>query len=314
MDKKIVIPAGLAVLVVMAVVGMLSIFNFTSPNVVEASLENPTITTNNNIGTFAATDQVTSITISANPSLVGDISRLTITFVTTGAGHNNEANTGGVGDLPAGTGEISIRFDSSKFVVPSTIGVSDVTIATSTTNYTAPADVPEVVHPNSVTVSSTGAESDLQVITLVVPDMDPSVNTGANGIGSAATVTINILQSAGVQLPVKAGSYNVSIWNNNDTDTTSWSEGLAHNDLVMTRDVTLSAVSGSRGDTVTATASGYSSGTATFWNDDEGDGTYASDEQKLCSGDVSSSTATCDFTVGVPPFLLGKGTGATTSG
>ncbi|GIS83113.1 MAG: hypothetical protein CM1200mP15_17450 [Dehalococcoidia bacterium] len=50
MDKKIVIPAGLAVLVVMAVVGMLSMFNLTSPNVFEASLENPTITTDNNIG------------------------------------------------------------------------------------------------------------------------------------------------------------------------------------------------------------------------------------------------------------------------
>jgi len=313
MDKKIVIPAGLAVLVVMAVVGMLSIFNFTSPNVVEASLENPTISTNNNIGTLSATDKATTIAMTVNPALVGDIARLKITFLTTGAGHNNEANTGGVGDLPAGTGEIAIRFDSSKFKVPDTIATTDVTIATSTTNYTAPADVPEVMHPNSVTVSSTGAEGDLQVITLVVPDMDPSVNTGANGIGSNATVTVTILQSAGVQLPVKAGSYGISIWNSNDAST-DWNSILAGDKLVMTRDVTLSAVSGSRGDTVTATASGYASGTATFWNDDEGDGTYASDEQKLCSGDVSSSTATCDFVVGVPPFLLGKGTGATTSG
>ena len=85
MDKKIVIPAGLAVLVVMAVVGMLSMFNLTSPNVVEASLENPTITTDNNIGGVATvTDVVTTVAMSVSPSLVGDISRYTITFVTTG--------------------------------------------------------------------------------------------------------------------------------------------------------------------------------------------------------------------------------------
>ena len=44
MDKKIVIPAGLAVLVVMAVVGMLSIFSFGAAPTVEASLENPKTT------------------------------------------------------------------------------------------------------------------------------------------------------------------------------------------------------------------------------------------------------------------------------
>ena len=81
MDKKIVIPAGLAVLVVMAVVGMLSMFNLTSPNVVEASLENPTITTNNNIGGVASvTDEVTTVAMSVSPSLVGDISRYTTTI------------------------------------------------------------------------------------------------------------------------------------------------------------------------------------------------------------------------------------------
>ena len=70
MDKKIVIPAGLAVLVVMAVVGMLSIFNLASPNAVEASLENPTVTTVNNIGTAAVNYNTTTTTMSASPTLV----------------------------------------------------------------------------------------------------------------------------------------------------------------------------------------------------------------------------------------------------
>ncbi len=109
MDKKIAIPAGLAVLVVMAVVGMLSIFTFTSTNVVEASLENPTISTNNSIGTFAATDMTTKTSLSASPALVGDTARLVITFDTTGhatvGSYDNHATAAVcAGDLAAGFG------------------------------------------------------------------------------------------------------------------------------------------------------------------------------------------------------------------
>ena len=183
MDKKIVIPAGLAVLVVMAVVGMLSIFNFASPNAVEASLENPTVTTNNNIGTMAVNYNTTTTTMTASPTLVGDNARLTITFVTTGtidmtnnAGTSSGSHAHG-GDLIPGSDEIRIRFDSSKFGVPDTIAASAVTMSTSTTNYSADTeDSNIVVNPSSVTVSSTGAESDLSVITLVVPDMDPDTD------------------------------------------------------------------------------------------------------------------------------------------
>jgi hypothetical protein len=315
MDRKIVIPAGLAVLVVMAVVGMLSIFNFAAPNAVEASLENPTVTTNNNIGTASATDVVTTVTLSASPTLVGDTSRLSITFITTGAstsgvGASNAA--AGPGDLAPGSGEIAIRFDSSKFGVPATIANSAVTISATTLAFNASAGKKDiVVNPSSVTVSSTGAENDLPVITLVVPDMDPDTD-GAHGIGSQAKVTVTILQSAGVSLPVKAGGYNISINTTNDASNV-WAEyhldsaGAVGDEITLYRDVTLSAVSGSRGDTVTATASGYASGTATFWADVNGGGTRGADEVDLCTGSVSSSTATCDFEVTVPPFVVGKG-------
>ncbi len=317
MDKKIAIPAGLAVLVVMAVVGMLSIFNLTSTNVAEASLENPQINTSMNIGTLSATDEVTDVTLAASPSLVGDISRLTITFITSGSmlateAQKNNTTDAGAGDLTPGSSEIAIRFDSSKFKVPATIATSAVTMSTSTTSYRAESENSNiVVNPSSVTVSYTGAESDLPVITLVVPDMDPDTD-GSDGIGSAATVTVTILQSAGVQLPVKAGGYDISINTTNDAST-HWAE-QADDELDLYRDVTLSAVSGSRGDTVTATASGYSSGTATFWNDDDGDGVIDAAEIELCSGSVSSSTATCDFTVANPPFIVGEGTDTTASG
>jgi hypothetical protein len=138
--------------------------------------------------------------------------------------------------------------------------------------------------------------------------MDPADGTGGNGIGSNATVTITILQTAGVSLPVKAGGYDISVWTSNDAST-DWAE-YQGDEITLYRDVTLSAVSGSRGDTVTATASGYSSGTATFWNDDDSDGVRDAAEVDLCTGSVSSSTATCDFTVSNPPFILGKGTDA----
>jgi hypothetical protein len=311
MDKKIVIPAGLAVLVVMAVVGMLSIFSFGAAPTVEASLENPKTTLNNSIGTFAQTDKVTTVTMTANPALVGDTSRLVITFLTTGTlatVADDAVHSGGVagqpGDLAAGSGEISIRFDSSKFKVPDTIANTSVTLSTTTTTYSSVGDVANVVvNPQSVTVSTTGSENDLPVITLVVPDMDPADATGGNGIGSNGTVTITILQSAGVSLPVKAGGYDISIWTSNDAST-DWAE-YQGDEITMYRDISLSAVSGSRGDTVTATASGYSSGTATFWMDSDGNGARTS-ETDLCTGDVSSSVATCDFTVANPPFKLGK--------
>ena len=202
MDKKIVIPAGLAVLVVMAVVGMLSIFNFASPNAVEASLENPTVTTVNNIGTAAVNYNTTTTTMTASPTLVGDNARLTITFLTTGTiGFGNgvpvagstSGSAVGDGDLTPGSDEIAIRFDSSKFGVPATIATSAVTMSTSTTSYSADTEDPNiVVNPSSVTVSSTGAESDLSVITLVVPDMDPDTD-GSHGIGSNATVTLSLI-------------------------------------------------------------------------------------------------------------------------
>ena len=319
MDKKIVIPAGLAVLVVMAVVGMLSIFNLASPNAVEASLENPTVTTVNNIGTAAVYYNTTTTTMSASPTLVGDNSRITITFLTTGViGHTNDSagqssgSHAGDGDLTPGSDEIAIRFDSSKFGVPATIATSAVTMATSTTSYSADGENPDiVVNPSSVTVSSTGAESDLSVITMVVPDMDPDTD-GSHGIGSNATVTIVLLQSAGITLPKKAGGYDISVQTTNDVST-EWQEtcagsGIACDEIKLYRDVSLSSVSGSRGDTITATASGYSSGTATFWMDADVDGVRAGTETDLCSGVVSSNVATCDFEISNPPFALGKGT------
>ena len=92
-------------------------------------------------------------------------------------------------------------------------------MSTSTTSYRAESENPNnVVNPSSVTVSTTGAENDLPVITLVVPDMDPATD-GSDGIGSAATVTVTILQSAGVQIPVKAGGYDISINTTNDVST-----------------------------------------------------------------------------------------------
>jgi hypothetical protein len=314
MDKKIAIPAGLAVLVVMAVVGMLSIFNMTSVQTVEASLENVNTTENLSIGVSSATDVVSTVTLAASPSLVGDNARLTVTFITSGAAAdalNNNTTTAGVGDLSPGSGEIKIRFDSSKFKLPATIASTAVTMSASTTNYNAAAENPNiVVNPQSVTVSYTGAESDLPVLTLVVPDMDPDTD-GSNGIGTAATVTITILQSAGITLPVKAGGYDISINTTNDISTV-WA-AQADDELFLYRDVTLSGVSGGRGDTITATASGYAGGTATFWRDADGDGVRDSGETDLCSGGVSSSVATCDFVVGNPPFSVGEGTDVTPS-
>jgi hypothetical protein len=316
MDKKIAIPAGLAVLVVMAVVGMLSIFNMTSVQTVEASLENVKTTENLNIGLGVVTDKVSTITLSASPSLVGDNSRLTITFITSqaeevapgnaGGGLTNNTTVAGPGDLIPGSGEISIRFDSSKFKLPATIASTSVTISASSTNYNTAAENPNVVvNPASATVSYTGAEGDLPVLTLVVPDMDPDTD-GSHGIGSNVTVTIVILQSAGITIPVKAGGYDISVNTTNDGSTV-WSE-TGGDELDLYRDVTFSAVSGERGDSVTATASGYASGSATFWRDQDLDGVRDSGETDLCEGDVSSSVATCDFTIGNPPFVVGTGT------
>jgi hypothetical protein len=79
----------------MAVVGMLSIFNMTSVQTVEASLENVNTTENLNIGLGVVTDKVSTITLAASPSLVGDNSRLTITFITSQAEEVDPGAAGG---------------------------------------------------------------------------------------------------------------------------------------------------------------------------------------------------------------------------
>ncbi|GIS83114.1 MAG: hypothetical protein CM1200mP15_17460 [Dehalococcoidia bacterium] len=70
---------------------------------------------------------MTTVAMSVSPSLVGDISRYTITFVTTGV---NEAGAAPPttpfspeGDLVPGSGEIAIGFDSSKFKIPATVAI-----------------------------------------------------------------------------------------------------------------------------------------------------------------------------------------------
>lgn len=311
MDKKLAIPAGLAILVVMAVAGMVSVFNLTFAQPAEASMVNPQIeqanvdldklieggqSNNGNIGTF--NDSVTGVYLTANPSEVGDGARLKV-----------DIELGATGTLAAGSGEVTIRFDSSNFGIPATIANTHVTISADST--TTGIDLNQgkaySVNPSGVTVSYEGSEGDLAVVTLIVPDMDPDDNTGQNGIALSANVDIVFLQSAGITLPKKAGGYDISV----KTSTQTVYYEHPGDELTLYRDVTLSAVSGGRGDSVTATASGFASGTATFWVDSDGDGVRDAGETDLCSGSVSSNVATCDFTVANPPFTLGSGTTCT---
>jgi hypothetical protein len=234
----------------------------------------------------------------------GAAAKYTIKFVTAGTVNTDSDPTDDTVSLAAGSGTITLDWDDA-FGIPATIDPSHVTMSTNSVagGSGSPADN-ESVNPVDVTITFIGVESDEPRMVITVPDMDTSDNTGGNGIGEGAEVVIIVAQSAGITNPTEAQTPTMKITTSTDTTQFTGSEASF---TAVPRLVELSGKDGNRGDTITATAKGFKNSTqATFWRDADADGVRDSGEIDLCSAEVASDdTASCSFTVTLPPFDVG---------
>ena len=318
MDKRIAVPAGLAILVALAVVGMMTIFGYTATSTAEASISDISQDLQGNVDLAkfeqpfssplaAATADVTGIAdniwngpqIQQTPEDPGANARYTFKFTT------NDTLANGVDD-------IVILWDS-EFGVPMTIDRSHISISADTVTNGGSAN--ESVAPINVTVELVGNEGDEPQITITVGDMDTSDGTGGNGIATSAEVTLVIRQSAGITNPTEEGSDGIELSTSQDTtgiDVTDEDSlaGAAGDGMYTPAIIDFNSLGEGRGGEVTAVAKGFEGGTSiTFWRDVDADGTRDSGEIDLCTVDVASSDiGTCDFTIENPPFTAGTGT------
>ena len=318
MDKRIAVPAGLAILVALAVVGMMTIFGYTATSTAEASISDISQDLQGNVDLAkfeqpfssplaAATADVTGIAdniwngpeIQQTPEDPGANARYTFKFTT------NDTLANGVDD-------IIILWDS-EFGVPSTIDRSHFSISADTVTNGGSAN--ESVAPINVTVEMVGTEGDEPQITITVGDMDTSDGTGGNGIATSAEVTLVIRQSAGITNPTEEGADDVKLSTSQDSTELETTDadllaGDAGDGMYTPAIIDFNSLGEGRGGEVTATAKGFEGGTGiTFWRDIDADGERDSDEIDLCTTEVASSDiATCDFEINNPPFTAGTGT------
>jgi len=316
MGKQLTGFIGLAAVMVLAIVVTLGVSTFTSSTSVQAKMaegvEGEITPVGSLFSPLVAAATVTGVTgtnLSSTMSTTdpGAGAKYTIKFKTNGT--NTATN-----QLKAGSGTITLDWDSD-FGIPATIATNLVTMsADSVAGGTTP-EADEVVNPSDITITFIGVENDEPRMVLTVPDMDTSDDTGGNGISELSNVIITFAQAAGITNPTEGQTPTMKI--TTSTDTTAFSSVHTQSDMNFTtvpRIVELSGKDGNRGDSITATAKGFkNSTTATFWRDADADGVRDAGELDLCSALVASDdTASCDFTITVPPFEVGTSTSAGT--
>ena len=299
MDKRIAIPAGLALLVALAVLGMVSFFSLTATQLAEASNFIPQIDqarvdldrlNKPESEPIQYTAGVTGAKVSASPRDPGDNTRLTVTFTLTDF------------DMVNGRDEVVIQAKADDWAdtFPTTISPSNVTISSDSVTNTANAGGPgEAVEPQEVTIDFVGTENDLVEITILVPDMSSDDNSGGNGIAVGGKVTVVFRQSAGIRLPFEADDWKFDISTIIDGTKTTEVDNETLKTLIV---LELSDVKDDRGKGITAIIKGIKGGTVTFWLDKNGNNKRDSGEIDLCNGSEDDKAATCDFTVQNPPF------------
>lgn len=274
------------------------------------------------LGTFSASNvgadhdssgtTVTAVSARAIPNTPGDPTKMTFIF--------DLPITGGTIGVPlnALADVIKIEFDDDVTVPPvldrNTITITASRITLGAAGVTNNVTGSFVVTPLDVTVELVGGPPrDQPLVTLTVPDMDPSTNAPAlNSIagsvsGAAITrVTVIFRQSAGILNPTESqdggGSFSVEVQTTDDGGDTELN-------YVIPRTIELSANSGERGKTITVIGKGFEDGTtATIWRDSNEDGTRDATEIDLATALVGSdNTFTATFVLSNPPFVVGLG-------
>lgn len=211
--------AGLALVAVLALAGVLNLVSFTGTDPVEASSANisQNLPTNTDLGKLtepfasplAATADITgggggggftTPTIQQSPDTPGANALYTIRFNTSVA-------------LANGIDDIVFHLDS-EFQVPATLDRNQISISSSSVTGGA---ANEAVPPLEVTIDLVGTENDEPEITLVIGDMDSSDNSGGNGIAAGAEVTVIFRQAAGIKNPTEQGFDSWSVRTSQDT-------------------------------------------------------------------------------------------------
>jgi len=315
MGKQLTGFIGLAAVMVLAIVVTLGVSTFTSTTSVQAKMaegvDSEITPTGSLFSPLVATATVTGVdgtTLDSTMSNTdpGAAAKYTIKFVTAGTVSTDASPSDDTVSLAAGSGTITLDWDDD-FGIPATIDTSLITLSTNSVaggNTTQEAANNETVNPVDVTITFIGVESDEPRMVLTVPDMDTSDNTGGNGIGEGAEVVIIVAQAAGITNPTEGQTPSMAV--TTSTDTTAFS-GSEISFSTIPRLVELSGKDGNRGDEITATAKGFKNSTeATFWRDANADGVRDAGEIDLCSAEVASDdTASCTFTVTLPPFDVG---------
>ena len=207
MDKKITIPAGIALMVVLAVAGMLAIFSYTAATPVEAAVVAGSVTYDGPTGSGATGDVTvafdTNATIAANTNIV-------INFPI--AFGMPETLTGVTVDGTAATAvaaTVGTPATATNVTVPVATAITytntDVSVSIVIPGVTAPAaaaDYDVTVTPASVTgvaVSVTIADAPLTGIAYDGPDkpgkadsLEIEFTAGSAGVGSGGSITISL--------------------------------------------------------------------------------------------------------------------------
>ena len=200
--------------------------------------------------------------MTASPGSPGDTSSIKIGFETDA-------------EIAGNSGELWIAFDA-KYGVPDTIPKTSISIASGQTTGGVSSPLIDPTVATQIAASSPLSVSDT-VVKLQLGDTAPNSTGTVEGLsvnidGNDHTVTF--ATSAGITLPTAAATQ--GIWLSKDQGTT-WSTATitaATNGVAVVRELTLSATTGARGKSITATGKGFTgTGNATLWldTDDQGD-------------------------------------------
>ena len=311
MDKRIAIPAGLAIMVALAVVGMLSIFSLTATQPAEASISEIAQGIGDNVDLakfeepFSSPLQATAVVtgtlaVAISPQKPSRASSFTLTFDVDSILNN-------------GTDEIIITFEDD-FSVPATLDRNQITISADSVVNTGAANAPtpgQAVSPQEVTIDFVGVKQKPQV-SLRVPDLDTDDNTGGNGIsgtpGDNARVTVIFRQGANIITPSEGkSSYEIDVRVTVAGIDPGSGANVQNNTIFMPTFLDMDSDDAKRGGDLTVVAKGVEGNESlTFFLDTDLDGTRDAIERDLCTVlSASSDTATCTLNISNPPFNPG---------
>ena len=222
--------------------------------------------------------------MTASPGSPGDTSSIKIGFETDS-------------EIAGNSGELWVAFDA-KYGIPATIAKTSVSIASGQTTGGVSNPLIDPTVDEQIAASSPLSKGDT-IVKLQLGDTAPNTTATVEGLsvnvgGSDHTVTF--ATSAGITLPTAAGTK--EIWLSKDQGTT-WSTATATagtNAITVVRELTLSATSGARGKSVTATGKGFTgTGNATLWIDTD-DGADIDTTEYVIASDIAVSGGKFEYT------------------